>query len=369
MKLLYVVPNLNNGGGVARVLSIKTNFLIEKFGYEVHILTQNHGNSSLFYSFNEKIVLHDMILEGANFQFLNNYRKSLNKQVASINPDIIIVCDNGLKAFTVPFILNSKTPIIFECHGSRFMEENVSKNMFFSNFLRKLKYSFKFFGASKFNKIINLSEENREEWSKKNSFVIPNPIWLDTNVTSKLNSKKAIVVSRHSYEKGIDRLLLIWKKVISIHPDWVLDIYGKSEKKNNHFALANNLNLKNNVSFFEPVNNINEKYLEASMCLMASRYEGIPMVLIEAMASGLPCITYDCPCGPRAVVNNNYNGFLIENSNENEFVKAVCNLIEDENLRIQMGKNAKESTNKYKTDAIMKLWDELFIELVSKTSN
>jgi glycosyltransferase involved in cell wall biosynthesis len=249
------------------------------------------------------------------------------------------------------------------------MEENVTNDMFFSNFLRKLKYSFKFFGASKFNKIITLSEENREEWSKKNSIVIPNPIWLDTNVTSKLNSKKVIVVSRHSYEKGIDRLLLIWKKVISIHTDWVLDIYGKSEEKNNHLALANNLNLKNNVSFFEPVNNINEKYLEASMCLMASRYEGIPMVLIEAMASGLPCITYDCPCGPRAVVNNNYNGFLIENSNENEFVKAVCNLIEDENLRIQMGKNAKESTNKYKTDAIMKLWDELFIELVSKTSN
>ena len=369
MKLLYVVPNLNNGGGVARVLSIKTNFLIEKFGYEVHILTQNDGNSSLFYTFNEKIVLHDMILEGANIKFLNNYRKSLNKQVASINPDIIIVCDNGLKAFTFPFILKGNKPIIFECHGSRFMEENVTNDMFFSNFLRKLKYRFKFFGASKFNKIITLSEENREEWSKKNSIVIPNPIWLDTNVTSKLNSKKAIVVSRHSYEKGIDRLLLIWKKVISIHPDWVLDIYGKSEKKNNHFALANNLNLKNNVSFFEPVNNINEKYLEASMCLMASRYEGIPMVLIEAMASGLPCITYDCPCGPRAVVNNNYNGFLIENSNENEFVKAVCSLIEDENLRIQMGKNAKESTNKYKTDAIMKLWDELFIELVSKTSN
>jgi glycosyltransferase involved in cell wall biosynthesis len=369
MKLLYVVPNLNNGGGVARVLSIKTNFLIEKFGYEVHILTQNDGNSSLFYSFNEKIVLHDMILEGANIKFLNNYRKSLNKQVASINPDIIIVCDNGFKAFTIPFILKGNKPIIFECHGSRFIEENVTNDMFFSNFSRKLKYSFKFFGASKFNKIITLSEENREEWSKKNSIVIPNPIWLDTNVTSKLNSKKVIVVSRHSYEKGIDRLLLIWKKVISIHTDWVLDIYGKSEEKNNHLALANNLNLKNNVSFFEPVNNINEKYLEASMCLMASRYEGIPMVLVEAMASGLPCITYDCPCGPRAVVNNNYNGFLIENSNENEFVKAVCNLIEDENLRIQMGKNAKESTNKYKTDAIMKLWNELFMELASKKKN
>jgi glycosyltransferase involved in cell wall biosynthesis len=369
MKLLYVVPNLNNGGGVARVLSIKTNFLIEKFGYEVHILTQNHGNSSLFYSFNEKIVLHDMILEGANFQFLNNYRKSLNKQVASINPDIIIVCDNGLKAFTVPFILNSKTPIIFECHGSIFMEENVSKNMFFSNFLRKLKYSFKSFGASKFNKIITLSEENREEWSKKNSFVIPNPIWFSTAKEADLSQKNVISVGRHTYEKGFDRLLEIWKKVIVKFPDWNLTIYGKSNPDFDLIALAKKLNIENNITFHEPIKNINEKYLEASIYLMPSRFEGFGMVLIEAMASGLPCISYDCPCGPRAIIKDNYNGFLIENGNENEFVKTVSNLIDNENLRIQIGKNSKESVNKYDIDEIMNLWDKLFTELVFKKNN
>jgi glycosyltransferase involved in cell wall biosynthesis len=369
MKLLYVVPNLNNGGGVARVLSIKTNFLIEKFGYEVHILTQNHGNSSLFYSFNEKIVLHDMILEGANFQFLNNYRKSLNKQVASINPDIIIVCDNGLKAFTVPFILNSKTPIIFECHGSIFMEENVSKNMFFSNFLRKLKYSFKSFGASKFNKIITLSEENREEWSKKNSFVIPNPLWFSTAKEADLSQKNVISVGRHTYEKGFDRLLEIWKKVIVKFPDWNLTIYGKSNPDFDLIALAKKLNIENNITFHEPIKNINEKYLEASIYLMPSRFEGFGMVLIEAMASGLPCISYDCPCGPRAIIKDNYNGFLIENGNENEFVKTVSNLIDNENLRIQIGKNSKESVNKYDIDEIMNLWDKLFTELVFKKNN
>ena len=369
MKLLYVVPNLNNGGGVARVLSIKTNFLIEKFGYEVHILTQNHGNSSLFYSFNEKIILHDMILEGANFQFLNNYRKSLNKQVASINPDIIIVCDNGLKAFTVPFILNSKTPIIFECHGSRFMEENVTNDMFFSNFLRKLKYSFKFFGASKFNKIITLSEENREEWSKKNSIVIPNPIWFSTAKEADLSQKNVISVGRHTYEKGFDRLLEIWKKVIVKFPDWNLTIYGKSNPDFDLIALAKKLNIENNITFHEPIKNINEKYLEASIYLMPSRFEGFGMVLIEAMASGLPCISYDCPCGPRAIIKDNYNGFLIENGNENEFVKTVSNLIDNENLRIQIGKNSKESVNKYDIDEIMNLWDKLFTELVFKKNN
>lgn len=369
MKLLYVVPNLNNSGGVARVLSTKTNFLIEKFGYEVHILTQNDGNSSLFYSFNEKIILHDMILDGANIQFFNNFRTSLNKQVKCINPDVIIVCDNGLKAFTIPFILNSNKPIIFECHGSRFMEENVTNDTFFSNSLRKLKYSFKFFGASKFNKTITLSEENRGEWGKKNSVVIPNSLWFSTTKEADLTQKKVIVVGRHSYEKGFDRLLEIWKKVIVKFPDWNLTIYGKSNPDFDLIALAKKLNIENNITFFEPVKNINEKYLEASIYLMPSRFEGFGMVLIEAMASGLPCISYDCPCGPRAIIKDNYNGFLIENGNENEFVNTVSNLIDNENFRIQMGKNAKESVNKYDIDEIMKLWNELFIDLVSKKNN
>ena len=366
MKLLYVVPNLNNEGGVARVLSIKTNFLIEKFGYEVHILTQNDGNSSLFYSFNEKIILHDMILKGANIQFLNNYRILLNKQVSNINPDIIIVCDNGLKAFTIPFILKGNKPIIFECHGSRFIEEFDYKNNFFINVLRKLKYRFKFFGASKFNKIITLSEENREEWSKKNSIVIPNPIWFSTTKEADLTQKNVIAVGRHSYEKGFDRLLEIWKKVIVKFPDWYLTIYGKSNPDFDLVALAKKLNIENNITFYEPVKNINDKYLEASIFLMPSRFEGFGMVLIEAMASGLPCISFDCPCGPRAIIKNNCNGFLIKNGNENEFVNTISNLIEDKNLRIQIGKNAKEIVNKYDIEEIMKLWDELFIELVSK---
>jgi len=75
MKLLYIVPKLNNEGGVARVLSLKLNYLIEKFGYEVHVLTQNHGNFPLFYSFHEKIVFHDMILEGTVFNFFNSFQK------------------------------------------------------------------------------------------------------------------------------------------------------------------------------------------------------------------------------------------------------------------------------------------------------
>ncbi len=360
MKILYIIPNINNEGGVARVLSIKANYLEDKFGYEIAILTQNNGNSSTFYEFNKKIEFHDMILKGNIFQFFNSYRKNLNQKIKQINPNIILVCDNGLKAYTIPFISKFKIPIVFECHGSRFVEEYKSRDLF-SN----LKYRFKNLVASKFDKFIALSDESLKEWNVKQARIIPNPLWFETNIVSELRNKKAIIVARHSYEKGLDRVVTIWGKIIEKHPDWQLEIYGKSSENQEIEKLVRNLNLEKKVPLFEPIKNIQEKYLDASLYLMTSRTEGFGMVLIEAMALGLPCIAYDCPVGPRTIINNNENGFLIENGNEGAFIEKINLLIENENLRIEMGKNAKISSEKYNLDLIMKSWNTLFLEIVN----
>ena len=361
MKLLYIVPNVNHEGGVARVLSIKANFFLEKLGFEVHILTQNNGNFPLFYSFNQKIVFHDMILNGSGLQFINSYRKALNNKIKAISPDIILVCDNGLKAYTIPFILKTKIPIVFECHGSIFIEEKKNNKF---QFLNQLNLLFKDYSVNKFAKFVALSDESLKEWNVTNGVVIPNPLWFKTTQFSNLNSKKVITVARHSYEKGLDRLLLIWVKVVEKYPDWRLEIYGKYSADLNLEQLAQSLNINDNVSFYEPVKDINYKYLNASFYVMTSHYEGFPMVLLEAMASGLPCIAYDCPCGPRAIIQNNENGFLVENGNLDVFVQKLELLIEDENLRLQMGKNAQESVKIYNLDSIMQKWKSLFEDLV-----
>lgn len=363
MKLLYIVPNINNEGGVARVLSVKTNYLIEKLGYEVHIITQNEGNFPLFYSFNSNIVNHDLILNANYFQFLNSFSKGLESKIKAIQPDIIIVCDNGLKAYLIPFILNTSTPIIFECHGSKYIEEKEPAKYFTST---KIKILFKELAARKFTKFVALSQKSLEEWNVKNGVVIPNPLWFEPKTFSDLKAKKVIAVGRHTYEKGMDRLLQIWKKVIQKHPDWTLEIYGKSNQNQELQKLSKTLNINSNVAFFEPVKNINDKYQQASIMVMTSRTEGFGMVLIEAMAFGLPCVTYDCPCGPRAIIQNNENGFLVENGNINYFVQQMELLIEDEKLRIKMGTKAQESIEIYDLECIMQQWESLFENLVSK---
>ena len=363
MRLLYIVPNINNEGGVARVLSVKTNYWIEKSGYEVHILTQNEGFSSLFYSFNSNIVHHDLILNGSFFQFFNSFSKGLKSKIKAIQPDIIIVCDNGLKAYLIPFTLNTKTPIIFECHGSKYIEEKEPAKYFTST---KIKILFKELAARKFTKFVALSKESLQEWNVKNGVVIPNPLWFEPTTFSDLKTKKVIAVGRHSYEKGMDRMLQIWQKIIQKHPDWTLEIYGKSNQNQELQKNSKTLKINNNIAFFEPVKNINDKYQQASIMVMTSRTEGFGMVLIEAMALGLPCVAYDCPCGPRAVIQNNENGFLIENGNIDSFVQQLELLIEDENLRIQMGKKAQESIKIYDLECIMQQWKSLFENLMTK---
>ncbi|MES1181382.1 MAG: glycosyltransferase, partial [Flavobacterium sp.] len=144
-----------------------------------------------------------------------------------------------------------------------------------------------------------------------------------------------------------------------------LSIYGKSDTEGTCEVktLAKKLNIDKNVAFYEPVPDIESKYLEASFLLMTSRFEGFGMVLTEAMACGLPCIAYDCPCGPRAIINEGVNGFLIEDNNAALFAEKIIQLIEDEDLRIRLGENAKASVEKYNIDVVMQKWNQFFNSL------
>lgn len=359
MRLLYIVPKIKTAGGVARVLAIKANYFVEHFGYEIHILSQNEKNQFPFYKFNSKIIFHNMTLEGNILSFFNLYQKQVNQNIEKIKPHIILVADNGLKSFFIPFIVKTKTPIVFESHGSKFIEEQKNKPNFLYKSIQNLKYQFKDFSARKFTKIVALSNENLKEWNVNNSIIIPNPSWINTEITSDLKAKKILTVARNSYEKGLDRLLLIWMEIIQKYPDWTLDIYTDDIQSLKKTAI--DLQIKSGINYFTFVKNIEEKYLESSIFLMTSRFEGFPMVILEAMSLGLPCIAYDCPSGPRSIISNAESGFLIPDSDAQAFVEKLSYLIENEEVRLELGANAKEVSKIYNIDAIMKQW-KLFLE-------
>jgi len=363
MILLYIVPKIKTAGGVARVIAIKANYFVEHFGYEVHILSQNEEGAKAFYEFDSEIIFHNMILKGNRLKFFNSYQKQINQKIKEIKPDVILVADNGLKAFVFPFIAKTKTPIVFESHGSKFVEEEIQKTNFISKFISKIKYRFKDFGAQKFTKIVVLSDENLKEWNIESGIVIPNPCWIKTQKTADLKQKKAIAIARNSYEKGLDRLLLIWKIIGAKYPDWTLDIYTDDVDFLENEAIK--LEIESGINYLQFVKNIQKKYLKASIGMMTSRTEGFPMVLLEAMASGLPCIAYDCPTGPRAIITNAESGFLIPDNNIEMYIEKLSFLIENEKVRVKFGLEAKEISREYSVRKIMKQWKEFLEDLVS----
>lgn len=365
MKLLYITNGVNGSGGLERVLSIKASYLADKLNYDVHILTLNDGDKNIFFNFSEKIIFHDIKVGGSKpINYFLSYKKGIQKILDEVRPDVISVCDDGLKGMMFPLIFGKSIPVIYERHVSKQIEIKSESPSAFHNILNKFKFALMNFAGSKFDRFVVLTNGNTKEWHLDNIKVIPNPMPFESEERSKLSSKIALVVGKQSYQKGYERLLEIWKLVAEKHPDWKLEVYGKLDPSLNLDLNSEQLGISDKVGFYPPIKNIHEKYKEASIYLMTSRYEGFGMVLIEAMSMGVPCISFDCPYGPSDIIANNKDGFVIKNGDIQGFANAVIKLIEQDDLRQTMGSNAAENVKKYHIDVIGKQWDSLFTELM-----
>ena len=363
LKLLYITNGINGSGGLERVLSTKASLLATDFNYQVHILVLNNTYKEPFYQFSDKINFHSINVNGNPISYFIKYKKGIKRVLDNIQPDIISVCDDGLKGMLFPLIFGTKTPAIYERHASFDIfkktenQSSVQKSKL-SSYNLLIKY-----GAKKFDKFIVLTQNNLKEWNLPNLKVIPNPLPFYPKESATLSNKKVIAVGNHSFNKGFDRLLLIWKEIITKHPLWQLEIYGKKNANEELENLAKKYKIEKSVTFLNPVKNIQEKYLDASIFVLPSRSEGFGMVLIEAMACGVPCVAFDCPSGPKDIISDNKDGYIIENGNIESFIAALSILIENKDKRQTMGFLAKENVKRYLPNNIIPQWDKLFKSL------
>jgi glycosyltransferase involved in cell wall biosynthesis len=364
MKLLYITNGINCSGGLERVLSIKASHLADYYNYEVTILSLNENHLNPFYHFSDKIKMLSIPVIGNPLQYIKAYKRGIKQIVNQIKPDVISVCDDGLKAYFIPKIIRRDIPIIYERHVSKEIEmhENFC---FFKRTMIQLKWRLMDRLAKSYQKYIVLTEGNRNEWKGlKNLEVIPNPLSFYPKEQSSLENKQVICVGKQSYQKGQDLLLQAWVSVNEEYPDWSLVIYGKINPNLKLKQKTRYLNIEKSVSFYKPEVNIQSKYLESSIYVMSSRFEGFGMVLIEAMACGVPCVSFNCNYGPSDIIRQGEDGYLVENGNITELASKIIKLIEEKNLRMQMGERAKQNVKRYLPEVIVKQWDELFKSLV-----
>jgi glycosyltransferase involved in cell wall biosynthesis len=363
MKILYITNGIKGAGGLERVLSVKASYLAEQLGHEVHILTLNHRAAPLFYNFSSKIQLHDIEVEGNPLRYISQYRKGILQTMHSIQPDVISVCDDGLKAFFLPLLL-PKTPIIYERHVSKQIAYGANPS-----FAKKIRVGLQLqlmnVLGRYFDQFVVLTQDNLNEWNLPNTFVISNPLSFYPETQSALANKTVIAVGKHTHQKGFDRLLQSWAIIQQTQPEWILEIYGKFDEQHSLQKLAKQLNIENSICFFEPDPDIATRFLNAAVFAFSSRFEGFGMVLIEAMACGVPCVSFDCPFGPSDIIHSGEDGFLVPNHNIEAFTQQLLQLIENRELRLKMGAQAKINVQRYLPEVVLKQWDELFKSLVS----
>lgn len=374
MKKIAILSLHLGYGGIEKCVTSLANVLCEK--YEVEIAVSYHLYEQSAFSLNPLVkvtYLNDTIkpnhealrkaLESKNiFRILKQtfvatrvlyYRKkTMVKYIKNTDADVII-----------------STRDIFNFWTGRYAKDNTLKigwehNHFHENYryARKIQNS-----AKKLNYLVLVSKDLENFYSKELSSTscqcirIPNFIESFPDNSSSLKAKHLISVGRLSEEKGYLDLLTMYQKLSLQYPDWTLDIVGDGPEKEHleKFIRENHLEKKVILHGFQKKEVIDELLHNSSIYLMSSYTESFGIVLIEAMSHGLPCIAYDSAEGAREIITNHKNGFLIKNRNEEEMIKKIEELIEDEKLRIKMGKEARESISEYTQEVVKEKWYSL----------
>ena len=276
----------------------------------------------------------------------------LRQKIKEDDFDYIIDIDIIHSFFSIPATKGLRTKVISWEHFNFYSDLGVKR--------RKLGRVL----AGKYaDRIVTLTNEDREAFLenlniKSKIDYIYNPTPYPNEKKSLCESKIAVAIGRLTAQKGFDKLLDIWKKIEEKNSEWELYIIGSGEDREKLLNQKESLNLKR-VIFIENTKNIKEYYEKASIYLMTSRFEGLPMTLIEAQSFGLPIISYDIKTGPKDIVNDGEDGYLIENDNQNEFVNKFLELSQNREKIQKFSQKAYENSKRFKLDNIIEKWKEV----------
>lgn len=378
MRIAYCIDSINNVGGIQRVTVAKANALVEVPGNEVFILFADHSGERVL-DVSPKVRVVDLgvdyykddwksrwnVLKGIVIK-RSLHRRRLEEVLHEVNPDILVSVGQSEKNF-LPRI-QGKWATVREIHYVKDYRWKAAQSIFdkilaFGGDL--LDYSF---NIKKYDRIVVLTHEDKELNWKDNPkvAVIPNPVEVRSGHISALNEKRIIAVGRLVQQKNFASLVNAFSLVAMRRPDWRLDIFGDGPEKSRLQTLISSLGLDDKIRLRGNTNRVIEEMVGSSMLVMTSKFEGFGVVLIEAMSVGLPVVSYACPCGPKDVITNGKDGFLVPPEDEMVLAERLCSLIENDSMRREMGQEALENVKRFSIETVVAQWMDLFRKLVEE---
>ena len=350
-----IIGDITLSAGTERaVTNLSNNF--SSNGHKVRIISIYSKEGSPYYELNENIevIHHDADLRSnivLRFYDYLDLAKNIKKYFSS--GEVIIGTTHALNCM-ITFLPKNKGYKLIGCEHMGYWATTKSTRI-----LRKLRYP-------KLDAVVLLTQDDKIEYEKHISSiklceVIPNQFSFFPETNNLKRKKQVLAVGRLEMQKGFDILLNDLHDLIKANSDWTFKIIGNGSMQAELLNLIEKHQLTN-VLVATPTSQIENEFLESSIYLMTSRHEGLPMVLLEAKACGLPIVSYNCPTGPKDLIFKN-DGFLVEMGNNRELSKSLQKLIDSESLRNEMGANARVNVNEFSPKKVYKFWENLLFKV------
>ena len=371
MKIAIVLPQLENHGGAERVVSYLANYWATN-GYQLVLITFVK-QQSICYQLNNNIEI----------QYLNNkkntifsitkllvYIFSLRKLLSNNKIDIAIGVD--IKANLLLRLASYNISNLITIATEHRHPPLVPQNKFILKVIRRI--------YSSMHAVVALTQASQNWFNQYTKFkqvaLIPNPLIyplinsqpiVAPNTIVNNNNKTLLAVGRLHPQKGFDLLIPIFAKLVIKHNDWQLVILGEGDQRQQLELQRQQCNLNNKVYLPGAIGNLADWYQFADVFVLSSRYEGLPCALIEAMAYGLPVVSFNCKTGPSDIITHGVDGLLVADGKADKLTQSIDRLMSNANLRKKLAKQAITISNKFNICNIGAMWNNLFADLKENT--
>ena len=378
MNLLYCIPHLYNSGGMERVLTQKVNWLAAHTDYTITIVTTEPvptGMSDIYFPLDKRVKVVALNVDFnadytkpllpkycAHMRHMRAYKRALTEYIVQHGIELCISLGGKEIAFLRHLPCRTIAEMHFAMDQRRQLIEANHKSLFWS-LVGEVRTRQLVQAVKPLERLVVLTDADKTDWQRSgctNVMCIPNPCSLDGQKVSikSAKSKTILAVGRLHEQKGFDLLLQAWKPIEKTYSDWSLRIVGEGPKRAELEAQIESQGLKR-VVLVGATNNVLDEYEAASIFVLSSRYEGLPLALIEAMWFGLPCIAFDCPQGPAELLAED-RGWLVPDGDIAELTAQIAYALshpEEALKRAQKAQSFAQTT--YSEAAIMPQWVQL----------
>ena len=373
MRLMYVTPLLSTRGGIERTLIDKANYLAEK-RHEVLIVTYEH-EGPIAYKLYPSVKHIDL-----DCHFFNIYRYPLYQRIWMVlkhkrlfrhkmkcvidefYPNTIAVTIPNTENYLCDIIsVSGNIPVIIESHlaqGYSVIKRGATERLMYHLFnpLKAIK---------KADLLISLTDGDATNWHRKGVKiikVIPNPLTLYVESLSPLKKVEGriICVGRLTNQKRFDRMIEAFSLIADKYPTWFVDLYGEGEEYNSLMALITHCGLNNLIHIFPTIDSIYLEYQRSQFLVLSSDFEGFGLVIVEAMACGIPVVATDCPYGPSDVIKDGETGLLCKMEVSSLAEKMEWMMSHDDERQF-MGEKAHEVAGQYRKEFVIPQWEQTYV--------